>query len=151
MCQTTHQENYNGELEALADLGVPMICANPDIVFRFGDQLVWAAGALAQIYEQVGGRVIRPGKPDRAIYDLAFKKIEALEGRKPNRDRILAVGDGPETDVKGAMREDLDCMFIGGGIHDDAFADPEDFIESAQRILAQDGVEAAYAAPELVW
>ncbi|MBB35298.1 MAG: TIGR01459 family HAD-type hydrolase [Hirschia sp.] len=143
--------NYHAELEELSDLGVPMICANPDIVFRFGDKLVWAAGSLAQIYEQLGGRVIRPGKPDGAIYDLAFTKLEELEGRKPDRTRVLAIGDGPATDVKGAMREDLDCMFIGGGIHGDAFEDPEDFIRSAHAILTNEEAEAAYAAPALLW
>lgn len=144
-------ENYHGELEELADLDIPMICANPDIVFRFGDKLVWAAGALAEIYEQLGGRVIRPGKPDGAIYDLAFARIEELEGRKIERERVLAIGDGPATDVRGAMREGLDCLFIGGGIHGDAFDHPDDFIRAAHAILKREEAEAAFAAPALLW
>ena len=68
-------EPYRDELRRLASHRLPMICANPDLQFRHGDRLIWSAGALAAIYEQEGGAVVRPGKPDDPIYRLAMERI----------------------------------------------------------------------------
>lgn len=144
-------DNYRKELSELAERGLEMVCANPDVVFRYGDRLIWSAGALAELYESFGGRVIRPGKPDAPIYRLARKMADDLAGRTIATDRFLAIGDGPVTDVKGAMREGVDCYFVGGGIHGEKIAGAADFIDGARQVLAADGVRAAYAAPELYW
>ncbi len=144
-------ESYRRELTDLADRSLEMICANPDVMYKYGDRLIWSAGALAQIYEEIGGRVIRPGKPDAPIYRLAYQKLEELMGVKVNSERILAIGDGPATDVRGAVREGLDCLFIGGGIHGDLMDEGEDFLISAARVLENDNADAAYAAPALIW
>jgi len=37
-------------------------------------------------------------------------------GRKTSNDRILAIGDGIQTDIAGAMGEDIDSLFITGGL-----------------------------------
>jgi HAD superfamily hydrolase (TIGR01459 family) len=146
-----HPETYRDELTRLAAHNLPMICANPDVQFRHGDTLVWSAGSLAAIYEQEGGKVIRPGKPDDPIYRLAFERAEAM-ARKPIRpSRVLAIGDGPATDVLGATRQGLDALFIGGGIHGHAMEQGEAFLKSAATVLQAGGVEARYAMPELRW
>ena len=142
---------YREELEALAALGLDMICANPDIVYRHGDKLIWAAGSLAQLYEDLGGEVIRPGKPDNAIYQLALDKVEELCGAKLPRDRVLAIGDGPVTDILGAQKQGLDCLFIGGGIHGEALGDGQDFILNAEKVLTKENTSAKYASPFLSW
>ena len=144
-------ETYREELKRLAGHGLPMICANPDVQFRHGDTLVWSAGALAAIYEQEGGKVIRPGKPDEPIYRLALERVAAIAGRGVAPSRILGIGDGPATDMLGAMRQGMDALFIGGGIHGHAMDEGEAFLESALKVLEADGAEARYAMPELRW
>lgn len=144
-------EPYRDELRMLAGHGLPMICANPDVQFRQGDRLIWSAGALAAIYEQEGGQVVRPGKPDEPIYCLAIERVAGIAGRAIEPARILAIGDGPATDMLGAMRQGMDAMFIGGGIHGHAMSEGDGFLKSAGEVLAADGVVARYAMPELAW
>ena len=112
---------------------------------------MWSAGSLAAIYEEEGGVVIRPGKPDAAIYEVARQHVNAEACTTVPPERILAIGDGPATDVKGANRQAIDALFIGGGIHGHAMADGEGFLESAAAVLEEAGVTARYAMPELAW
>jgi len=128
-----------------------MICANPDKVFRYGDELIPAAGALAEIYEEFGGRVVRPGKPGSSIYQLAYNRLEESLGYKVSTERILAIGDGPSTDALGAYREGLDFLFVGNGIHGQQLEREEDFLHSVSQLVANEGAEVAYATPALVW
>lgn len=144
-------EPYRLELRRLAQRGLPMVCANPDIQFKHGDRLIWSAGSLAAIYEEEGGAVIRPGKPDAAIYDVARERLNALAGRVVPASRVLAIGDGPATDIKGANQQGFDALFVGGGIHGHAMADGEGFLESARDVLGEAAVSARYAIPELAW
>ena len=144
-------EPYRDELKRLAAHGLPMICANPDVQFRHGDTLVWSAGSLAAIYEQEGGKVIRPGKPDEPIYRLAFERLAAIAGKGIAPARTLGIGDGPATDVLGAMRQHMDALFIGGGIHGHGMAEGDAFLDTAAKVLKSEGVEARYAMPELRW
>ncbi|MDZ4761379.1 MAG: TIGR01459 family HAD-type hydrolase [Alphaproteobacteria bacterium] len=146
-----HPDSYRAELQELARLALPMVCANPDIQFRHGETLIWAAGAVAALYEALGGKVIRPGKPDAAIYRLAFDRLATITGREIAPRRALAIGDGPATDVRGAMAAGLDALFIGGGIHGHALTAGEGFLEAAESVLASDGAAARYAMPELAW
>ena len=144
-------EPYRDELKRLAAHGLPMICANPDVQFRHGDTLVWSAGALAAIYEQEGGKVIRPGKPDEPIYRLAMERVAVIAGGAVPPLRVLCIGDGPATDVLGANRQQMDALFIGGGIHGHVMSSGEGFLASAAKVLEADGVIARYAMPELAW
>jgi ribonucleotide monophosphatase NagD (HAD superfamily) len=93
-----------------------MVCANPDIVVDRGETRTWCGGALADAYEKHGGDARYFGKPHRPIYDLARARIEAVTGRSIDPARILAIGDGPGTDVKGAADNGLDCLFVAGGL-----------------------------------
>lgn len=95
--------------------GLKMLCANPDIVVDMGDRREWCAGALAQLYEEMGGEALYFGKPHPPIYDLARQRLAALVGL-PDESRILCIGDGIATDVAGAAGEGLDCLFITGGL-----------------------------------
>lgn len=144
-------ETYRNELAALAERGLTMICANPDVQFRYGDRLIWSAGSLAGLYETLGGRVIRPGKPDETIYRLAFERLATLNGRPVSASRVLGIGDGPATDIRGASGQGMDSLFIGAGIHGHAMADGEGFLDSAREVLEADGAEARYAMPQLKW
>ncbi|MFN2474381.1 MAG: TIGR01459 family HAD-type hydrolase [Sphingomicrobium sp.] len=103
---------YVGQLEALAAADVLFHCLNPDRIVIHGGRAELCAGALADEYEALGGRVCWYGKPWPAIYDHAL----GLAGNPP-RDCVLAIGDGLQTDVLGAARQGIDCLFVSGGIH----------------------------------
>ena len=95
--------------------GLKLLCANPDIVVDRGDIREWCAGAVAALYTEMGGESLYFGKPHPLIYDLARRKLSALGAEVANSD-ILAIGDGIHTDVKGAIGEDIDSLFITGGL-----------------------------------
>lgn len=95
--------------------GLKLLCANPDIVVDRGDTREWCAGALAQLYTEMGGESLYFGKPHPPIYDLARRRLAAL-GKDVNEADILAIGDGIGTDIAGAMGENLDSLFITGGL-----------------------------------
>lgn len=95
--------------------GLKLLCANPDIVVDRGEVREWCAGALAALYTKLGGESLYFGKPHAPIYDLARRRLTAL-GRAIPDDRILAIGDGVQTDIAGAMGENIDSLFITGGL-----------------------------------
>lgn len=127
-----------------------LICANPDIVVQFGEGLRYCAGALAQKYQKMGGTAIMAGKPHPPIYDLAYREIERLRGERLDKARVLAIGDGPHTDIQGAQSEGVDALFIVDGILGQAFETGFD-ADKAAALLAEDGLAARYCAPKLVW
>ncbi|MFG6529877.1 MULTISPECIES: TIGR01459 family HAD-type hydrolase [unclassified Sulfitobacter] len=103
------------EFEQAIARGLKLLCANPDIVVDRGEVREWCAGALAALYTEMGGESLYFGKPHAPIYDLARRRLAALEVDIPD-NRILAIGDGILTDVKGAMDEAIDSLFITGGL-----------------------------------
>ncbi|MEP5762804.1 MAG: TIGR01459 family HAD-type hydrolase [Litoreibacter sp.] len=95
--------------------GLKLLCANPDIVVDRGESREWCAGALAKLYTDMGGESLYFGKPHPPIYDLARRRLRAL-GKDVPDNRILCIGDGILTDIQGAIGEDLDSLFITGGL-----------------------------------
>ncbi len=110
-------EDYRKLLTSLKEKNLPVICANPDIKVERGDEVIYAAGAIAALYEELGGEVAYAGKPYRPIYDLAMARIDELAGRHIPAHRILAIGDGINTDIKGAVDAGIDALFIPSGVH----------------------------------
>lgn len=109
--------DYIPILKDIERRGLPMICANPDKIVRKGDLLIYCAGALADEFIKLGGKVLMAGKPHRPIYDLAVRTAAQLRKIAVTKDQILAIGDGPETDIKGAADYGLACVLITGGIN----------------------------------
>lgn len=95
--------------------GLKLLCANPDMVVDRGGVREYCAGSLAALYTEMGGEVVYVGKPYPAIYDLARRRLDAVKSGIAD-SRILCIGDGIATDIKGAMGEDLDALFISGGL-----------------------------------
>ena len=95
--------------------GLKLLCANPDLVVDRGTRREWCAGAVAQLYQEIGGQSLYFGKPHAPIYDLARKRLEALGKSLPNA-AILAIGDGAQTDISGARDAGIDALFITGGL-----------------------------------
>ena len=110
---TETPDDYRAILLLAKTMGLPMLCANPDIIVDFGDRRLYCAGALAAAYEKIGGATLYFGKPHPPIYDLARRRLALLTAGTP---RILAVGDGISTDIQGGVSEDLDTLFVTGGI-----------------------------------
>ena len=150
---TETPEDYRDLLTAAADKGLDLICANPDRVVQKGDSLIYCAGALADLYEELGGTVIMAGKPFAPIYDLALIEAESLIGGPVNRSRVLCIGDGVITDVLGAENQKLDCLFIAQGIHGDKAKNPDGALDSerAGNLLKAENTSARYAALDLAW
>lgn len=110
-------DDYELELRAMASLGTPMICANPDIVIHRGEKLIYCAGALAGRYQALGGDVVYAGKPHAPIYRRALALAEKARGCAVDGRRVLAVGDGMKTDIAGAAGAGLDSLLVTRGIH----------------------------------
>ena len=96
--------------------GLKLLCANPDIVVDRGETREWCAGALAALYTEMGGESLYFGKPHPPVYDLARQRLTQAAGRAIPDSRILAVGDGIRTDIEGALGEDIDSLFVTGGL-----------------------------------
>jgi len=110
-------DDYTGLLGALAARGLLMICANPDHMVERGLRLVYCAGALAAVYETLGGKVVYAGKPHMPVYELALETAGRLAGETLDRERVLAIGDGLKTDIAGAGSFGIDSVFVASGLH----------------------------------
>jgi HAD superfamily hydrolase (TIGR01459 family) len=122
LCSGLHDDtretpaDYAGLWPGLITRGVPMICANPDIMVERGHELIYCAGALAADYEAGGGRVTYAGKPHLPIYGRTEAEIARLRGRAVEKERVLCIGDGIDTDLKGAHAAGLRSLFIASPI-----------------------------------
>ena len=110
-------EDYRGMMEDARKRNLTFICANPDIVVERGERLITCAGAIAELYRDLGGDVIFYGKPHEPIYDRALELAAARRGGAVSPERVLAIGDSVRTDLTGANRMRLPCLFITRGIH----------------------------------
>lgn len=119
--------DYRAQLLLAKTKGLPLLCANPDIVVDWGGRRLYCAGAIAQAYDEMGGTVLYFGKPHPPIYDLARRRLSALTDRRD--PQILCIGDGITTDIQGGLSEGLDTLFVTAGIaaaeFGDDFANPD--------------------------
>jgi HAD superfamily hydrolase (TIGR01459 family) len=110
-------DDYTEILSACLKHGLPMICANPDITVERGGNIIYCAGAIARVYEAVGGQVAYAGKPYLPIYNLAFETLERLRPGSSDKPRLLAIGDGVATDIAGAAAAGIRSVFVASGVH----------------------------------
>ena len=122
---TESPESYDAELAILARRNLLMICANPDLVIHRGNAMIPCAGALAQRYEAVGGKVTYAGKPYLPIYDRALDLAARSLGAPVDRRRVLAIGDGMRTDIAGAANAGIDALLVTRGIHRESLHGPQ--------------------------
>jgi len=104
--------DYLSDLERWAERDVHMHCLNPDRLVIRGGIPEACAGAIADLYQGLGGRVTWYGKPHEAIYRHALHRAG-----NPPASEVLAIGDGLQTDILGAAGMGFDAVFVSGGIH----------------------------------
>ncbi len=124
-------EDYRDLLVRARARNLLMICANPDIIVERGDRIVYCAGAIAELYRELGGEVIFYGKPHRPAYDRAIALAASKRGHETPVHRVLAIGDSVRTDLAGAKSIGVDCLFVTRGIHSADFADIQEIDDFA--------------------
>jgi HAD superfamily hydrolase (TIGR01459 family) len=125
--ETESAEDYRAMMLQARERALPLVCANPDIVVERGDRLIYCAGAIAELYRELGGEVIFYGKPHRPIYERAMALAAERRGRPVSLDRVLAIGDSVRTDLTGALGFGIDCLFVTRGIHSEEFEGIDQF------------------------
>src|SRR5919204_6346043 len=119
--ETETAEDYRAMMLQAREHKLPLVCANPDIVVERGDRLIYCAGAIAELYRELGGEVIFYGKPHRPIYERAMELASAHAKHPITRDKVLAIGDSVRTDLAGAHGFGIDLLFVTRGIHSEEF------------------------------
>ena len=114
-CETP--ADYEPSFATMLRRKLDFISANPDLVVHVGQTELYCAGALAQRYEELGGRVLQAGKPFAPIYDRALELARERRGMTIDKSRVLAIGDALRTDIRGAVDQGLDALFVSHGIH----------------------------------
>ena len=132
-------DDYVELLARLHQRKLPMICANPDVVVHRGERLIWCAGALARDYAALGAEVRMAGKPYAAIYAVAADVAGVTDPR-----RVLCIGDGLNTDIRGANDYGADALLVVGGIHGDELGGAEVAVEALAVSLAEQDLHARY-------
>ena len=125
--ETESAEDYREMMQTARERKLTLICANPDIVVERGDRLIYCAGAIAELYRELGGNVIFYGKPHRPIYERAMALARERRGHTVGLDRVLAIGDSVRTDLAGAHGFGIDCLFVTRGIHSEEFEGVDQF------------------------
>ena len=110
-------EDYRARLAGPASRGVPLICANPDVTVARGDRIIPCAGAIAAVYEDLGGRVIYAGKPYLPVYERAFEMIRDIRGKSVAKSAVLGIGDGVNTDIRGALTAGIPAVLVASPVH----------------------------------
>jgi HAD superfamily hydrolase (TIGR01459 family) len=141
--ETETPDDYRDLLETFRLRGLAFLCANPDIVVQRGDKLIYCAGAIARLYEEMGGEVTYYGKPYEPIFVAAKRELH----KHGAAERPLVIGDGLETDIIGANRVNIDALFIVGGIHGALIDDPS----GIAKLLSESGARAKAIMPALAW
>ena len=139
-----HPDDYVELLGEARSRNLDLVCANPDMRVKIDGKLVWCGGALAKIYEDMGGTVIYAGKPHPPIYRLCKAWLSEVMDYVPSPERILCIGDNIFTDLVGAQREAMDCLFIQDGLYGDTET-------KFRTLMTTHGISARYTAPHLSW
>jgi HAD superfamily hydrolase (TIGR01459 family) len=140
-------EMYEDTLQSAANMKLPMVCANPDLVVHVGDFLSICAGLIAERYTALGGNVAYHGKPFPSVYKMCFQLLEIS-----NPARVLGIGDAIRTDVAGAKGVGADALFLAGGIYRENFGTDDPTPTAVKAAAAEEGNPMPdYLLPQLVW
>jgi len=145
-------EDYVPLLNKALALKLPFVCANPDLLVDVGGALYYCAGAIADLYQHMGGEVFWCGKPHLSAYETAARKAEVLRGHAVAQRKCLVIGDAIRTDLKGAENFGCDALFVASGIHRHEAMDGAVLSPAKLAALFPPGTSPAVAAmTELRW
>lgn len=145
-------EHYRPLLERALRRRLPLVCVNPDLHVHVGADLLPCAGAIATIYEAMGGEVYWAGKPHPVAYGTARRIAEARRGAPVASARILGIGDSVRTDLTAARNAGVDALFIASGIHrDELVVDGAIGMDRVAALLARESATAVACAGNLAW
>jgi HAD superfamily hydrolase (TIGR01459 family) len=142
--------DYRALIERMRKRELFMVCANPDLVVKRGDTLIYCAGSIADLYREHGGEVLYAGKPHRPIYEAALAAAARARGVPALPSRTLAIGDSLRTDITGAIAMGFDGMFVIGGIHAEEL-DGNGRTAALCEMFAAAGVTPRAVMERLVW
>jgi HAD superfamily hydrolase (TIGR01459 family) len=132
------EENLNYYKNLLKDhVAKKLICTNPDLTVHRGDVEEYCAGTIAKIFKSLGGEIIYFGKPYKEIYKMCFNE----------KEKVIAIGDNLNTDIKGANNMKIDSIFISNGVHRSEFKQESDLEDLSNKYK----VKFNYHQSELVW
>jgi len=133
-----HEENLSYYKKILkSHTSKKLICTNPDLIVHRGNVTEYCAGTIAKIFESLGGQVIYFGKPYKEIYKMCFRENE----------KVIAIGDNLNTDIKGANNMNIDSIFISSGVHRSEFKQENELSD----LCDQYKVKPTYYQAELIW
>lgn len=132
--------HYEALLAPAARRGVPCLCTNPDKVMLTKTGNAFAAGRIAELYEQLGGTVRWIGKPFADIYAFALDYLG-----HPDPARVLAIGDSIEHDIAGAAGAGLCSVLVATGILEHA-SDAE-----RQKLFVEHGAAPDFILTKFLW
>jgi len=141
--ESEDEDDYIDLLSKAKERGMILVCANPDLLVQRGDELIPCAGLISKKYDEIGGKTVNIGKPFSPIFEEAISLIERT--KKIKKSRILVIGDGLDTDIKGANLINLDSLLVLGGLFSNNSKDK--IIES----IENKGIYPNYFANELKW
>jgi HAD superfamily hydrolase (TIGR01459 family) len=150
--RTETAEDYRGILETALKRKLPFVCANPDLAVDVGSNRLPCAGAIAALYEEMGGPVFWAGKPHTSAYQAATLKAQKLRGGFISPSRVLAIGDAIRTDLAAAQGAEVDALFIAAGLHRQEAMNGEKIVpEKLAQLFGSGGPPAVAAMPYLAW
>ena len=140
---------YEAILEQGVTRNLPLVCTNPDLTRITPNGLQPSVGAIAQAYQEQGGKVHFIGKPYPEIYRHCLTLVPNVHA-----SRILAVGDSLHHEIIGGMSVGLNTLLTLNGVHADHFVDTIDPLEINHRIRKTSGPNGAlpdWAVPSFQW
>lgn len=151
--ETETAEDYRPTLEKALERKLKLYCANPDLVVERGPDMLPCAGAIALLYEQMGGEAVYVGKPHPLVYGHARKALGEIAGRDLDSRRILCIGDALRTDVAGGLRAGHDVLMTLAGIHGHEISLTKEGFDAAalDRLCAQNAARPTACAISLSW
>jgi HAD superfamily hydrolase (TIGR01459 family) len=139
-------ESWRPLLAEAARSGLPMLCANPDLVMFGAEGILPAPGAFARLFESLGGEVHYIGKPHAPIFAAALAALG-----QPPAGRILVIGDSLDHDILGGNCAGMATALIASGVHEAALAAGDDLAAAVRRLAADDAHRPRWVLTSLAW
>jgi HAD superfamily hydrolase (TIGR01459 family) len=139
-------ELWRERLTVAAQRGLPMLCANPDLLMFGAAGLLPAPGVVARFYEALGGQVAYVGKPHAPIFAAALEQLG-----DPDPRRVIMIGDSLDHDIAGARAAGLLTMLLSAGVHGGALAELPDQAAEIRRLVGSDARMPHWTMTHLAW